>query len=81
MSRHTSARSVGWGLLFAILGLLLGTYLGRHLGAQASILSRSLTFGPNALNLLAFDVTVRVDTNLLGLIGAALGAFVAVTRR
>ena len=81
MARYTSTRSVGWGLLLAIVGLLLGTYAGTRLGGHLSVLSRSLSFGPTALNLGALGVTVRVDTNLLGLIGAAVGALVTVTRR
>lgn len=81
MGHRASAPSVGWGLLLAIIGLLLGTYVGHRLGAQHAIVGRPFAFGPTGLNLGALDVTVRVSTNLLGLVGAALGAVFGVSRR
>lgn len=81
MTRRERTPSVGWGLLLAIIGLLLGTYLGARLGAHAAILHHRYGFGPTSLNLGALGVTVRVTTNLLGLVGAAVGAALALFRR
>ncbi len=81
MGHRATVPSVGWGLLLAIIGLLLGTYVGAHIAAHVAPLDRRFAFGPTALNLGALGIAVRVNTNLLGLVGAALGALVGLRRR
>jgi hypothetical protein len=79
--RRTVGRPWGWGLFMAALGLVLGTPTGALVGDRAPFLARSLAPGPLSLGLGALRLTLDVHTNLVGLIGAALGALVALARR
>ena len=81
MSRQTRVPSLGWGLLLAVIGLLLGTYLGTRFAPHSALLTQRIAFGPASVHLGALGLTVHVRTNLVGLVGAAVGALVGLARR
>lgn len=60
--------------LASLLLLVIGTVLGRyvHLGP----LSQAVGFSPVALNLYVVDISLGLETNVLGLIAALLGLIV-----
>jgi len=68
-----------WRLVLAVaLGFLIGTYVGRL--ADLGTFSRTLLLSPWTLDLSVVGVRLWVATNLLGLLGAALGlVFAALT--
>ncbi len=70
-------RRSGWSLFLALLvGAIIGTVVGQHL--TPSVLRHPLTLGPDTVNLYLVRVTLWIQTNLTGLIGAALGLFLAL---
>jgi hypothetical protein len=79
--RRGSASGLGWALLLAVVGLLLGTAVGRLATGRMAVLAHPFAFGPNTLSLGALSLSLRVDTDLLGLVGAAAGVLLAMARR
>ncbi len=58
-------------MIVTLILLVIGTVLGRSL--PLGPLSLRVGFAPLSLNLYVISVAVSLETNLLGLVGAALG--------
>jgi len=67
-SRHTSWLAM---VIAAVLLLIVGTVLGRAL--PLGPLSLQIGFAPVSLNLYVASISVGIETNVLGLIGAFVG--------
>ncbi len=73
MALRRGRGSSGWlgGLIITLILLVVGTVLGRAF--PLGPLSLHVGFAPLSLNLYVASVSVALDTNVLGLVGAVCG--------